>query len=558
MDFRNFIKSALVVFLIYVALPQLIFSQVPAPEPSLSSPRDAVFTHLYFLQPDSYNPANASLPIYGIADPEERQSLAIKLKQVLDGLGHYVYIDMIPSDNNYLDSIQGTHTFVLFPRQLPEVYVERIEGQWYYSRETINNIQRLHDEVYPLGSDFLINLMPQYGQVVTLGLYVWQWIGVFLILLIAFIFHFILTRIIRLFVKLIAHTRLGKEYIDPKLIWRVARVLSLVVTVNLIAYFVPSLQFNIELNAAVLKGLRVLNIFFLIMVFLRVADFVMIYFKQAAAKTETQLDDQLMPIVDKLLAIVIVIGGVLHALQIMGVNITALIAGVGIGGLAIALAAQDTIRNLIGSVLIFVDQPFQIGDFVVVAGVTGTIEEVGFRSTRIRTIENSLVSVPNGKMMDTVIDNLGLRKMRRFKIDISVTYDTPTELMNLYREGLHQIIERHPLTVKNQNVYVNDMQDSAITILVVVYIDVNTFTAYLKARHELLIQFIDLARKLGVRFAFPSRALYMEEFPEKKGFTPHYEHVSSGEAEKVLKAFLAQLALQDKKDEGHEAYHRDD
>jgi MscS family membrane protein len=558
MNFRNFVQLTLLILLLCSVLPQSAFSQIPNPAPSLSSPRDAVYTHLYFLQSDTYNPANASLPIFGVTDPEERESLAIKLKQVLDGHGLFVYIDLIPDDNNYMDSLQRTHTYVLFPRHLPEIYLERIDGQWYYSRETVNSIQRLHDGIYPLGSDFLINLIPRYGQVAFLGLFVWQWTGIALILLVALIFHFILTRIIRLFVKLIAHTRIGKDYIDPKLIWRVARVLSLVVTVYLIMYFVPSLQFHIELNASVLKGLRVLNIFFLIMVFLRIADFVMIYFKHAASKTETQLDDQLMPIVDKLLAIIIVIGGILHALQIMGVNITALVAGVGIGGLAIALAAQDTVRNLIGSVLIFVDQPFQIGDFVTVAGVTGTIEEVGFRSTRIRTVENSLVSVPNGKMMDTVIDNLGLRKMRRFKIDISLTYDTPTELMNLYRDGLHQIIEHHPATVKNQNVFVNDMQDSAITILAIVYLDVNTYTAYLKARHELLIQFIDLARKLGVRFAFPSRALYMEEFPERKGFTPKYEHVSSGDAEKVLKAFLAQLALQDKKEEEDEAYHRED
>ncbi len=556
--------SSLLPFLVFIIIMAADVARVSAqgtpqsdPQPSLASPRDAVYTHLYFLQPDSYHPANASLPIYGIADPEERQNLAIKLKQILDGLGLYVYIDLIPAEPDYRDTLRGTSTYVLFPRELPQVYLERIDGQWYYSRQTITEIQRLHDNIYPLGSDILINLIPRYSQVKTMGLYAWQWLGIFLILLIAFIFHWILTRVIRLVIKLITRTKLGSEYIQPRLIWRMARVISLIVTVRLVLFLVPSLQFHIELNAMVVRGLRVLTIFFFIMLFLRIADFVMIYFKRAAAKTETQLDDQLMPILDKLLAIVIVIGGVLHALQVMGVNITALIAGVGIGGLAIALAAQDTIKNLIGSVLIFVDQPFQIGDFVIAAGVTGTIEEVGFRSTRIRTIENSLVSVPNGRMMDSVIDNLGLRKMRRFKLDISITYDTPTELMKLYRQGLHEIIEKHPKTVKNQNVYVNDMADSAITILVVVYLDVNTFTDYLKARHELLIEFIDLARLLGIRFAFPSRALYVEEYPEKKSRVPGYEHVKSGEAEQILKAFMAQLALRDKQ-EGDEAYHRED
>ena len=125
---------------------------------------------------------------------------------------------------------------------------------------------------------------------------------------------------------------------------------------------------------------------------------------------------------------------ILFVLQNLDINVSSLIAGLGLGGLAIALAAQDTVRNLLGGVTIFADKPFEVGDWVVVDGVEGTVEAVGFRSTRVRTFYNSLISVPNGNLMDSGIDNMGQRRWRRYKTTLGVAYHTkPDQLQVLLR-----------------------------------------------------------------------------------------------------------------------------
>ncbi|HPH83765.1 MAG TPA: mechanosensitive ion channel family protein, partial [Flavobacteriales bacterium] len=187
------------------------------------------------------------------------------------------------------------------------------------------------------------------------------------------------------------------------------------------------------------------------------------------------------------------------------------------GGLAFALAAQDTIKNMFGSLMIFVDKPFQIGDLVSADGFTGTVEEVGFRSTRIRTGANSLISVPNGKLVDMVVDNLGMRQFRRYKTFINLTYDTPVELIELYVKGLRQIVHLHPQTRAEENeIHVNEMSTSSISILFNVFFSSTSWSEELKARHEIILETIRLAEALGVRLAFPTQTLHIESFPEKK------------------------------------------
>ena len=115
----------------------------------------------------------------------------------------------------------------------------------------------------------------------------------------------------------------------------------------------------------------------------------------------------------------------------IGVNIIALTTGLGIGGIALAMASKESLENLLGSFTIFLDQPFTVGDTVTVGSITGTVEKVGFRSTRIRTFDKSIVTVPNKKMIDAELDNLGMRPVRRVKFNIGLTYETSIEQMKL-------------------------------------------------------------------------------------------------------------------------------
>ena len=140
--------------------------------------------------------------------------------------------------------------------------------------------------------------------------------------------------------------------------------------------------------------------------------------------------------------------GILIVLQNMGVNVFSLLAGLGLGGLAFALAAKDTAANLFGSIMILTDRPFKIGDWVKMDGVEGTVEEIGFRSTRVRTFYNSLITIPNATIANVQIDNLGVRQYRRTTATLGVTYDTSMEKMNQFVEGIRKIIEGNADKIK--------------------------------------------------------------------------------------------------------------
>ena len=234
--------------------------------------------------------------------------------------------------------------------------------------------------------------------------------------------------------------------------------------------------------------------------------------------------------------VLVVIGGILFILQSLDVNITTLLAGLSIGGLAFAFAAQDTIKNLFGSIMIFIDRPFQIGDFVMIGGVSGVVEEVGFRSTRIRTLQSSLVSIPNGSLADQVVDNLGKRQFRRFNTKLGLTYDTPPHYIDAFVEGVREIVSSHPAVVEDSHeIHLESMGDFSLNILLHMKLSVSGWDKELQAKHEIYTTIIKLAYELGVSFAFPTQTLHMENFPDKKSLSPSYnKEINSESLERFL------------------------
>jgi MscS family membrane protein len=230
-----------------------------------------------------------------------------------------------------------------------------------------------------------------------------------------------------------------------------------------------------------------------------------------AAQTDSKLDDQLVPLVRKSLKVITVIAGVLFILQNLDVNVGALLAGLGIGGVAVALAAKDTIANFFGSVTIFVDRPFQIGDWVVVEGCEGIVEEVGFRSTRIRTFYNSLVTLPNAKFTEAKIDNYGARTYRRTYVTLNLTYDTTPEQMQAFVEGIRAIVQANPYTRKDYyEIHMSGFGAHSLDVMVYVFFRVANWSAELRERHNVFLEIMRLARQLGVTFAFPTQTLHLE------------------------------------------------
>ena len=542
---QQLFKSILFPFLFI--LPVFGFAQTKnAPPVTLESPYNSIFVHLYYLQPNSYQPELASKTLFGIADSTLRVKRAIQLKQILDGLGLFVHLNQLPQEANYVDSLTNKAYYTPFPNDLPEVYLEKVDSQWFYSEETVGLIPTLHKKVYPFGSDLLLNLLPNLGQNRVLGLAVWQYIGIAILLVLIAALHFILSRLLNPVVRRLSQSRLSPSLVDEKLIWKIARLISFLVLLQVVRIFIPPLQLPIVASQFVVVALRIISTMLVVLLVLRILDISMLYAKRFTEKTTSKLDEQLIPIVKRMFQVVIIFAGIIQVLHLLDINVTALIAGISIGGLAIALAAQDTVKNLIGSTMIFVDQPFQIGDWIEYGGVAGTVTEVGFRTTRIQLSDSSIVSIPNGSIANEPVTNRGVRVFRLFQTTIGLTYDTPPDLIEKFIEGLKLIIESHPKTMKeNYFVHFNAMADSSLNILFRTSILVEDYGGELKAKEELLFAIVRLADALGVQFAFPSSTLYVEQFPGKIGNAPVYETQEEKMNER-LAAFIEKIKKQEK------------
>jgi len=507
---------------------------------NFSSPYHTVYTFFYNLNEPNFNPdlAAKALNMSG-SEGEDAGALAVKLKQVFDGKGIFVRMNTVPNVADFRDTVRnGMQVYVFDEILLPAVYLEKIGDRWKFSSATVKNIKTLHQETYPFGTAKLLDILPRMGNQGYFGLYLWQLISIFLLVLMVFTSHkfftFLIDRLFYYFLIKSGYGQIAKQYLLP-----VARIISIYFIILLLAIFIPVLQLPIHVVAWITLLLNTAKPFIVTIIFYKLVDVFSAYIGRMADKTTSTLDDQLVPLVRKTLkAFVIVIGSLFILKYGLRIDIVPFLTGLSIGGLAFALAAQDTIKNFFGSIMIFIDKPFQVGDWITSGEVDGTVEEVGFRSTRVRTFRNSLVYIPNGKIADATVDNHGLRKYRRFYATITITYDTPPELIEVFLTGLRKIVQNHPKTRKDYyNIYLNNLSAYSLDIMFYVFFKVPSWPEELKAREELILATIRLANELGVRFAFPTQTLHMETFPEKSGFTPIHEG-DKATYQKRLDAFI--------------------
>ncbi len=215
-----------------------------------------------------------------------------------------------------------------------------------------------------------------------------------------------------------------------------------------------------------------LMIFSAFRILLRTIDVISHIFEYRASLTESKTDDQMVPFLRELSKIISIIIGVFVVMgMVFNMNVATIVAGLGVGGIAIALAAQDTLQNLLGSFTIFADKPFVVGDMVRVAGYEGVIEKVGFRSTVLRTLDKTRVVIPNKKMIDSPLENLTLRNLRRVKFDIGVLYGTSPEVMKKIAADIKAFIDKYPSTSNDALVNFDSFSDSALNITVLYHIE---------------------------------------------------------------------------------------
>ncbi len=247
-------------------------------------------------------------------------------------------------------------------------------------------------------------------------------------------------------------------------------------------------------------------------ILLRMVDFLGLILLKKAEKTESKQDDQMVVFAVEAIKIIVIVFTVFIILgSVMNVNVGSLVAGLGIGGLAFALAAKESLENLLSSFIIFFDKPFEVGDSITVGNVSGTVEKVGFRSTRIRTVEKSLVTLPNRKMVDAELDNLTLKTLTRVRFIIGIQYQTPEEKINKIVSDIKKYLDEHPQTNQENTVRFFEFGESSLNILIQYFVTTIDWNITMKVREEINLKISAVVKNNESNFAFPTRTIIMEK-----------------------------------------------
>jgi len=367
----------------------------------------------------------------------------------------------------------------------------------------------------------LSSYFPAWMQKELMGVSLWQFIAAFLFLLAGMALKKISDHIFEQ--KLIPLFKKTRVDIDNLFLEAVSKPLGMVLLLGGISGALAILPLPSEPNVSgfafeVIKIAYALD--FLWFLF-RLVDIGVKYLARLAERTESRLDEQLVPLVSRSIKFTIGAISFLWLMQLLGYNISSLLAGLGIGGLAVALALQDTLSNFFGSVFIFLDRPFLVGDWIKIGEVEGVVEDVGFRSTRIRTWFATLVAIPNKTIANSTIDNWSKMHKRRVSQIVGVTYETTADQMEKAVAEIKEIVTNDP-GVDQQFIVVRftDFGASSLNILVYYFTRATAFADHNETKERINLAIMRKLKELKLTIAFPTMSIYMENTDKKADSVP--------------------------------------
>jgi MscS family membrane protein len=316
----------------------------------------------------------------------------------------------------------------------------------------------------------------------------------------------------KLIFKAVQHTSSEMDEMLLRSLRRPAEFLVLVIGLSFMVKILQLPQQPTDLDGLANDAIQILLTFNIAWFCYNLVSLLEHWLSHWAEKTESTLDDQLIPFIRKSLRIFIVFMALLMLVQNLGYSISGLLASLGIGGLAVALAAKDSLSNIFGSLMILLDRPFMLGDWVKVGDMEGTIEEVGFRSTRIRTFAKTQITIPNSTLMNMSIDNFSRMPKRRIKMTVGVTYNTTPAQMRQAVADIRQMLRDHPAI--DQDFFLVNFTDfgaSSLDIMIYCFTTSTVWGEYLDAREDVCLKIMETLEALGLEIAFPSRTLYLHE-----------------------------------------------
>jgi MscS family membrane protein len=364
----------------------------------------------------------------------------------------------------------------------------------------------IENEVRPFFEEHLPPALVREGP---RGLLWWQWIALPVTVLVALALGALLGYVTRrVLVHLASRTRATW---DDELIERIASPLTALWAIFLVAALKPWLVLPAGAESVLDHLLRAATY---VVVFWGGLRAIGVAFAVAGESPWARSNASLagfLPLFRKMAKVLLIALGAVSVLNELGFQVASLLAGVGIGGIALALAAQKTVENLFGSVSISVDQPFRIGDFVKLAdGTTGNVEAIGMRSTRIRTLDRTVVTIPNGKLAEMTAETFAARDRMRLFVNLGLVYGTTAAQMRDVLSGIERVLRSHPKIWPDAvPIRFTSFADSSLNVEVVAWFQTSDWAEFTLIRQEMLLAFMEVVERAGTSFAFPTRTLHV-------------------------------------------------
>jgi len=447
---------------------------------------------------------------------------ALQLKEVLDRIA-------LPDFESIPDAeAMESEEFKRWTLPGTEITIVRVEqgpraGEYLFSSETVTRLPDFYQRVahlpyqstatagwydrYRYGGGGLYKLVP-YRWMLTLPEWskrlvfdqpLWRWFGVLLVFLVAVLLYLMVRRGAGTWAKRNPASNLRASW---------AQLSKPIMLLILIPIVVHLLVENLRLSGAIqeVTTLTLWGIFTLSLTWaVWLGSHIVAESVVAAQGINTgSIDSQLIRLGLRLLATILSVIILVMGAQHLGIPAYSVIAGLGVGGIAVALAAKDSLANLLGSLLIMFEKPFRVGHWIKLGNTEGIVESIGFRSTRIRTFHNSLVSIPSNTLVNSTVDNMEMRRYRRVRTTLQISYDTPADKVEAFIEAIKQLVLDNPHTFKGRyRIRLDDFSDIGLQILVNFFLDVANTKEEQHERQQLLMGILRLAEAMEIQFVSP-------------------------------------------------------
>ncbi|WP_292661034.1 mechanosensitive ion channel family protein [Nitratifractor sp.] len=379
-------------------------------------------------------------------------------------------------------------------------------------KEVIKSLdQSIVDQVQPLINKLYASHYGRYFADTIYGVPVGNWIAAILAFLMILLLRKLLTQwVLNVLQRLSERTATELDNLIIRELKRPIRFLFVIIGFDIFFKLIfLSQNHYVEL---LLTSMLIIDFYWILYALTPAIQRVLYNYSHASDKLTMELSNFII----RILRLLVIILALISLLYNFGINVTAFVASLGLVGMALALAAKDTAANLFGSIALMLDRSIRVGEWIKVNGVEGIVEDIGMRTTKIRTFEKSFVVVPNSIVANSNIENFSRRGIRRIRMVIGLTYDTPPEAIQKIVYSIQSMLRSHPGIAHDQTLLVrfDRFDDSSLGIFIYTFTNTSDWARYLEIREDINLKIMQIVREFGSDFAFPSQSIYVEKIPK--------------------------------------------